>query len=219
MRTGELLSLQRRPDQVVHRDELLFQVTHQATELWLKLACAEVSQATRLVGAGLIEAAMLLLERALLAVRLVTEQLEMLRHLALSDFQVIRTALGNGSGFESPGWRGVHRVSRDLDTAFGKALSEAGVTLLDVYRGSAADPLFRLAEALVSWDERIGFWRVQHYQIAVRMIGAASVGTHGTPVDVLAKRIDQRFFPDLWQVRNELTDTGPMAASTAGSPR
>ena len=39
MRTDALLSLQRRPDEVIHRDELLFQTVHQSTELWLKLAC------------------------------------------------------------------------------------------------------------------------------------------------------------------------------------
>lgn len=39
MRTDALRSLQRRPDEVIHRDELLFPAVHQSTELWLKLAC------------------------------------------------------------------------------------------------------------------------------------------------------------------------------------
>jgi tryptophan 2,3-dioxygenase len=52
MRTDELLSLQRRPEEVIHRDELLFQVVHQSTELWLKLACSEIAEATRLIGDG-----------------------------------------------------------------------------------------------------------------------------------------------------------------------
>ena len=42
LRTDELLSLQKAPAEVAHRDELLFQVIHQASELWLKLAAAEV---------------------------------------------------------------------------------------------------------------------------------------------------------------------------------
>ncbi|WP_433709817.1 hypothetical protein ACQP2U_25550 [Nocardia sp. CA-084685] len=45
MRTDRLLDLQRRPDESVHRDELLFQIVHQSTELWLKLACAELCKA------------------------------------------------------------------------------------------------------------------------------------------------------------------------------
>jgi tryptophan 2,3-dioxygenase len=35
LRTDELLSLQKAPNAVVHRDEHLFQTVHQASELWL----------------------------------------------------------------------------------------------------------------------------------------------------------------------------------------
>ena len=38
LRTDELLSLQKAPDEWVHRDELLFQTVHQSSELWLKHA-------------------------------------------------------------------------------------------------------------------------------------------------------------------------------------
>ena len=38
LNTDGLLALQKTADEWVHRDELLFQVTHQASELWLKLA-------------------------------------------------------------------------------------------------------------------------------------------------------------------------------------
>jgi hypothetical protein len=31
------------------------------------------------------------------------------------------------------------------------------------------------------------------------------IGTQGTPVEVLGKRIDVRFFPALWRVRDEIT--------------
>ena len=50
LRTDELLSLQKTPEQVVHRDEHLFQTVHQASELWLKLACLELEEATRAGG-------------------------------------------------------------------------------------------------------------------------------------------------------------------------
>ena len=45
LRTDELLSLQKTPSEMVHRDELLFQTIHQASELWLKLAAFEVETA------------------------------------------------------------------------------------------------------------------------------------------------------------------------------
>ena len=37
LRTDELLSLQKPPEERVHHDELLFQTVHQSSELWLKL--------------------------------------------------------------------------------------------------------------------------------------------------------------------------------------
>ena len=38
-----------------------------------------------------------------------------------------------------------------------------------------------------------------------RVIGDAVVGTQGTPVEVLGRLIHKVEFPELWQVRNELT--------------
>jgi tryptophan 2,3-dioxygenase len=46
LRTDELLALQKTPEEMAHRDELLFQTVHQSSELWLKLACFEVDTAT-----------------------------------------------------------------------------------------------------------------------------------------------------------------------------
>jgi tryptophan 2,3-dioxygenase len=210
MRTDTLLSLQRGPDEVVHRDELLFQIVHQSTELWLKLACSELAEATTDIRHGRLESATGLLDRAALSVHLVTEQLEMLRHLSPWDFQTIRTVLGHGSGADSPGWRSVQRRTRELDRAFVALLAEREVDLVDLYRIASADPVLRLADALLEWDERVSLWRVRHYKIATRIIGHDVVGTQGTPVDVLAKLIAHRFFPQLWQVRTALTQLGPL---------
>jgi tryptophan 2,3-dioxygenase len=217
MRTDALLSLQRRPEEVIHRDELLFQIVHQSTELWLKLACAEVSEAARQLRAGVPGSATRQLDRAALSIQLISEQLEMLRFLAPWDFQTIRTILGHGSGFESPGWRSVQRVSEDLREAFAEFTATADVDLLAVYQGSPDDSVYRLAEAMIEWDERISVWRVRHYKIATRIIGHQVVGTKGTPVDSLAKLIAHKFFPELWQVRTQLTEVGPMGESSAPS--
>lgn len=213
MRTDDLLSLQRSPDEVVHRDELLFQVVHQSTELWLKHACFEVDEAAARIRAGDTDAAVRVLARGSLGIELITGQLDMLRHLAPWTFQQIRTALGHGSGFESPGWRSVQRVSRSLGAAFRALLVQEGVDLADLYRGSPDAPLYRLAEALIEWDDRIAVWRTQHYKIATRIIGHGSIGTKGTPVDTLAQLITRKQFPELWQVRSELTETGPMGGA------
>ncbi|MEU0566013.1 tryptophan 2,3-dioxygenase family protein [Nonomuraea sp. NPDC005983] len=216
MCTDALLSLQRRPDEVVHRDELLFQIVHQSTELWLKLACAELREASELIRKGEVAAAARLLDRSSLCVELVTGQLEMMRHLSPWSFQTIRTVLGHGSGADSPGWRGVQRRGREIGRAFAALVDERGLDVAELYRSGQDTAELRLAEAMVEWDERVSLWRVRHYKIATRIIGHDVVGTQGTPVDVLAKLIAYRFFPELWQVRTELTRTGPMGGYHMG---
>ncbi|GAA4205170.1 tryptophan 2,3-dioxygenase family protein [Microbispora amethystogenes] len=211
MRTDTLLSLQRGPDEVVHRDELLFQVVHQTTELWLKLTCADLDEAAERIGAGELESATGLLGRASLGIELVTGQLEMMRHLSPWDFQLIRTVLGHGSGADSPGWRAIRRCGRRLEAAFAAMVRQTGLDLAELYRSGLHSPEHRLAEALIEWDERISLWRVRHYKMATRVIGHQVVGTQGTPVDVLASLINYKFFPELWELRDELTRTGPMA--------
>ncbi|GLZ33853.1 tryptophan 2,3-dioxygenase [Lentzea sp. NBRC 105346] len=214
MRTDALLSLQRRPDEVVHRDELLFQVVHQSTELWLKLACSEVHEAAECILIDNLETAIRLLKRASLGIELVTNQLEMMRELSPWDFQTIRTVLGHGSGADSPGWRSVQKHSRRIERVFTDLVERRGIDLAELYRSKVDSAEQRLAEAMIEWDERISLWRVRHYKMATRVIGHQVVGTQGTPVDVLAKLIAHKFFPQLWDVRTELTRTGPMGDTT-----
>jgi tryptophan 2,3-dioxygenase len=213
MRCDTLLSLQRRPDEWIHRDELLFQVVHQSTELWLKLAGAEMAEAATCIRTDRPDVATRLLGRASLAFRLLTGQLEMLRHLTPWDFQLIRTVLGHGSGFESPGWQGIRQRGQDLGAAIEELVTREKVDLVELYRGSPEAPLYRLCEALIECDEHIAVWRTVHYKIATRIIGHQVVGTKGTNVDVLVNLIGYKFFPELWRIRTELTKTGPMGVS------
>ena len=214
LRTDELLSLQKTPDEVVHRDEHLFQTVHQSSELWLKLACLELEQATRAASAGDgVAAAIRLLRRANDCMSLITAQLHMLDHLSPVDYAVVRTALGHGAGFDSPGFRQVHRSSPPLGEAFDALLARRGLTLLDVYnRGYEHEDLYQLAEQMMTWDERVILWRFHHLKVVERIIGGNVIGTQGTPVEVLGKRIDVRFFPELWTVRDEITRRSPLGA-------
>jgi tryptophan 2,3-dioxygenase len=206
LRTDELLSLQKTSDEVVHRDEHLFQAVHQTSELWLKLACLEIDAATTLVDDGRAASATRLLRRANDALTLLTHQLNMLEHMSPADYAVVRTALGHGAGFDSPGFRRVHRSSPLLGEAFDRLLKRRGVELIDVYeRGYEREDLYQLAEQMITWDERAIVWRFQHLKTVERIIGGHVIGTQGTPVEVLGKRIDIRFFPDLWLVRDEIT--------------
>ncbi|HEX2428567.1 MAG TPA: tryptophan 2,3-dioxygenase family protein, partial [Gaiellaceae bacterium] len=82
LNTDELLALQKGPGEWVHRDELLFQTVHQSSELWLKLAWNEVATAADLIGEGDIPAALRLLRRPVLCLRLITAQLDMLEQMS-----------------------------------------------------------------------------------------------------------------------------------------
>lgn len=202
----ELLALQKTPDEWVHRDELLFQVTHQSSELWLKLCWSDAEEAARVVRDGDISAALRLLRRSALCLQFVTAQLDMLEHMSPWEYQEIRKVLGHGSGFDSPGFAELRRVLPKLGEAFHEQRERAGLELVDVYvHGREHEALYQLAEALVQLDEWAQTWRIRHYRVVARVIGDAVVGTQGTPVEVLGRLIHKVHFPELWQVRNELT--------------
>jgi tryptophan 2,3-dioxygenase len=206
LRTDDLLALQKRPEEQVHRDELLFQTVHQSSELWLKLAWNEVEEATRLLERRDPAAAQRLLRRAIVCLENVTGLLDMLEEMSPWEYQEIRKVLGHGSGFDSPGFRQIRRVTPPLGQAFTGLLRERGLSVVEVYRrGREHEDLYQLAELLTGWDERITLWRMRHYMVVARVIGDEVVGTQGTPVELLGGLIKQRFFPELWQARNRLT--------------
>jgi tryptophan 2,3-dioxygenase len=116
LRTDELLSLQKPLAAMAHRDELLFQTIHQVSELWLKLACAEIDEGTARLDRDETWGAVRVLRRASDALDLVSSSTLMLEHIAPWDYHHLRPALGHGSGFDSPGFRRTHDVSPSHST-------------------------------------------------------------------------------------------------------
>jgi tryptophan 2,3-dioxygenase len=207
LRTDELLALQPEAASWAHRDELLFTTVHQSSELWLKLAWNEIEEATRLLDGGELGAAIRLVRRASLCLQYVAGQLDMLEQMSPWEYQVIRKKLGHGSGFDSPGFREIRRVTPPLGQALSGLLRERGLSVVDLYvQGREHEELYQLAECLIEWDERLTLWRMRHYKVVSRIIGDEVVGTQGTPVELLGGMIKQRFFPELWDARNRLTE-------------
>jgi tryptophan 2,3-dioxygenase len=207
LRTDELLSLQKPPEERVHHDELLFQTVHQSSELWLKLATTEVDEAAANLERGERAAAVRLLHRAVASIRYITDQIEMLNEMSPWEYQQIRVVLGHGSGFDSPGFRRVPSVTQRIWLTFEQQLDAAGLELIELYqRGREFEDLYQLAELLTEWDERIWVWRFRHYSIVARALGEETVGTQGTPVQVLGKLIAQRQLPKLWEMRSRLVE-------------
>jgi tryptophan 2,3-dioxygenase len=205
LRTDELLSLQKTPEEQVHRDELLFQTVHQTSELWLKFAANEAEEAAALVEQDKLAPALRLLRRSILSLQYVTAQVDMLDQMNPWDYSTIRVALGHGAGFDSPGFRRLPGITQRLSKAFDTQLERAGLELTDLYRRSLEfEDLYQLAELLTDWDERIWIWRFRHYATVARALGEDTIGTQGTPVQVLGKLIAQRQVPKLWDARSEL---------------
>jgi tryptophan 2,3-dioxygenase len=136
-----------------------------------------------------------------------------------ADYAIVRTALGHGAGFDSPGFRRVHQLSPALGQAFDALLGRRRVRLIEVYaRDSAHGDLYELAEELMTWDERNVLWRMHHLKVVERIIGGHVIGTQGTPVEVLGKRLDVRYFPQLWAVRDDITRQSPLGSDGHGGP-
>jgi tryptophan 2,3-dioxygenase len=206
LRTDELLALQKSPDQMAHRDELLFQTIHQTSELWMKLACFELETALSHIEAGALAQATRLVRRAVAAIDQVQGATMMLEYLSPWDYHGVRSQLGHGSGFDSPGFRRIHDLSPKLSEAFMTLIERRGIGLREIYRERETHAeLFDLAERFVDWDERLVFWRTVHLKLVERVIGGHVIGTQGTPVEVLGRRLDVRYFQALWDIRNALT--------------
>ena len=65
-----------------------------------------------------------------------------------------------------------------------------------------------VCEALVDYDERWVRWRNEHVTLVERSLGARTRGTAGTAISYLERTARYRFFPYLWDLRNELSVRG-----------
>jgi tryptophan 2,3-dioxygenase len=66
--------------------------------------------------------------------------------------------------------------------------------------------LYEMAEKLVDVDETYSLWRYRHVKVVERVIGFKR-GTGGTAgVSYLRQMVDDRLFPELWDVRTEIKE-------------
>jgi tryptophan 2,3-dioxygenase len=206
IRTEELLALQKPADSLTTHDELQFQIVHQVAELWMKLVEHELRRAVALTDADRVAEATATLGRVSRIQRLLLIQLDLLDTMSPLDYMTIRTGLGRGSGQESPGFRTLLRLPGELVwPAVERLLARRGVALRDIYERAADHlDLYHLAEGLVDFDQLLQSWRQRHLMLVYRVIGAGTPSLKGKPSELLAHGLKQRFFPALWDVRDEL---------------
>jgi tryptophan 2,3-dioxygenase len=66
---------------------------------------------------------------------------------------------------------------------------------------------FMLAEALSEYEMRFVSWRLAHLKVVERTIGTRTQGTAGSAGSgYLARTLGYRFFPELWEARNRLSE-------------
>ena len=205
LRTEELLSLQKSPEEMSHHDELQFQVVHQTFELWWKEAAHDLSAVRQHIQRGEYVEAARLLRRVAQIKQVLLQVLAMLETMTPWDFLTIRSGLGHGSGTDSPGFRKLLRLSPALWDDFTKALARGGLSLTDLYIQRTRYPgLFEVAEGLLNYDAYFQLFRVHHFRLVERMLGPDAIGTGGTTMPALERTLKDQFYPDLWEVRKTL---------------
>jgi tryptophan 2,3-dioxygenase len=223
----ELLDLQR--PRSPHPDELLFIVVHQASELWFKEILHELDLLIDSFTRREAEFALFRMGRINALMRIVSAQLSALETLPPQHFAAFRRHLGSSSGSQSVQFRAIEAASGLREPHFMHVLAEHGPIpdvvqralarpplqdlFLDLVREQSTDlealyvgerptTLFFLAEALLEYEQQFGQWRFAHVQLVERVLGPLTGGTGGTlGAKYLARTIDQKFFPALWEVR------------------
>jgi tryptophan 2,3-dioxygenase len=218
LRTDELLALQKLPEEFLHKDELTFQVVHQASELLLKGAVWELERASEHIAEGDLLNATRLIRRANQMLGYPISMLHILETITPYDYHLIRAGLGHGSGLDSPGFVALLHIGPRLGEAFYAQLQKAGLTIQELYRRHVEFfGLHDVAERLLDFDERIHLFRFHHLKLAQRIIGGGVIGTMGTPVEVLHQRMEHLFYKELWDVRNQITEEANEMVQKSGT--
>lgn len=189
-------------------DELQFQIVHQVEELWMKLIAFTLAEIDGHMAAGETMRVLSLFTRVHQLMRLMTDQLALLETMSPFDYQSIRLQLGNGSGQESPGFQLLLTLPQPLWARYKAAyLDPTARSVADVYdTGYKHDEAYMVAEALIEFDELFQLFRSHHIQLIHRSIGMGSKSLKGRPVELLNAGARHRFFPELWDIRAEMTD-------------
>jgi len=219
IRTEELLSLQKAPETLTCHDEMQFQVVHQAHELYMKLIEHELKFVCQLLDKDDAARAVTHLHRVARTQRVLLQSIELLDTMAPVDYMTIRTGLGRGSGQESPGFRTMLKIPGELVwPAFARFLERSGVTLRQLYEHPHDHhQLFQVAEGMVEYDQLLQMWRQRHLVLVYRIIGTGTPSLKGKHSDLLAQGMKTRFFPALWDVRDEVYAAWTAAQEAKGA--
>ena len=213
LRTNELLALQTPIDKMASPEELLFQVTHQASELWMKLMMHELERAIVFMNRDQLGMASRCFRMVNDCQRLLLFKIDVIgENISIVEYGKIRTVLGNGSGMESPGFNWLLEMAPRIWDAFQGVIHREGVSLRVIYTHYETHiELHTLAERLMDYDDLFHKWRANHFALVARTIGTESNSLKGLSTQVLQKGVKTRFFPELLDLRSALTNESGLA--------
>ncbi|HEV2616239.1 MAG TPA: tryptophan 2,3-dioxygenase family protein [Candidatus Acidoferrales bacterium] len=208
LNTKALLSCQKDFKDFCNADELQFQIVHQVEEMWMKLIGYTLLDIDDYIQKEDTNRIITLFRRVHTALRLMIEQLALLETMSPKEYQQIRLRLGNGSGQESPGFRTLLRMHTPLWQSFKECyLDKHGLTIEKIYNSEYShSDAYVVAEAFAEFDELFQRFRAVHMQLIMRTIGLGAKSLKGRAVDLLNEGMRVRFFPELWEVRSQMTD-------------
>ena len=217
-----------------HPEESVFVIMHQSYELWFRQVIHDLERVVGSLEKDETAQATWLLQRLGRIFHALDTQLGILEMMSAADFQEFRPYLKQSSGLQSRQFRKIEvlgglcetegegyeeriraqwpdlidEVPKTLHAAFVGVIERSSLSLVDIYlqRWEHFD-LFALCEACLELDRQLLTWRSNHVLLVERMIGDRAIGTGETQGSrYLTSTTRYRFFPELWEVRNALTE-------------
>ncbi len=208
LKSDALLACQKPFEDFCNKDELQFQIVHQVEELWMKLMAYTLLDIDEYMAEKNTNRITTLFARVDLLQTMMNQQLALLETMSPKEYQQIRLALGNGSGQESPGFRVLMRMAPLLWETFNAHYLEAdGKTVESIYDSEYSHcDAYKVAECLAEFDSKFQRFGYRHMQLIARSIGLGASSLKGRSVDLLQAGIRRQFYPELWAIRNTMTD-------------
>ena len=209
LNTKKLLTCQKNFHEFCNPDELQFQIVHQAEEMWMKLIAYTLLDIDDYIQLENTNRIITLFRRVHISQQLMIDQLALLETMSPKEYQEIRLVLGNGSGQESPGFRTLLRMHPLLWQSFKASyLDRHNLTVEKIYHTEYShSDAYIIAEALAEFDELFQKFRYHHIHLIHRTIGLGAKSLKGRSVELLNEGMRTSFFPELWEIRNKMTDS------------
>lgn len=216
LKLSQLLSLQT-PASSYKKEELIFIVAHQATELWFKVLLAEIKDLYQLFSNRSAHIAALLrgLNNCCLYWEVMIAQFNALAALSPLDFTKFRETLQNASGSQSEQYKFLEQcLGLSNEKLPDCNLKEAVFSFLqDNSPSPERDYLIKLynknhdyemlINKLIEFDEWFLRWKYEHLRLVKRMIGR-KIGTGYSTAEKLAEKSERVVFHELWNLKDHL---------------